>query len=195
MALAVTGLRFLLGCVLLYAAVPKLRGRSESELAVSNYELLPRRLLRPVARTLPLVELAFGAALICGFAVATVGLIAGALFAAYASAMALNLGRGRSFDCGCGGLAASRRISWPLVIRCLTLCGLSLSLAALSVSALRSSLFAHPWRLQLTSGLAPEDTAAVALAAMAALALEMLGTEATRVFSAAKLRLAVLANQ
>lgn len=197
MALAVTGFRFLLGYVLLQAAVPKLRGRREFELAVSNYELLPRRVVRPVARTLPLIELCCGAALICGFAVAVAGLIASALFAIFGFAMALNLVRGRSFDCGCAGPALSRRISWPLVIRCLGLCGFSLSLTALSLTALPhpEALFAHPWRLQLTSDAG--DTAAFALAAIVALALEVLGTESTRLASVAKLRLAPLdrANQ
>lgn len=199
MALAVTGFRFLLGYVFLHAAVPKLRDRGEFELAVSNYELLPTRLVRPVARTLPLIELCCGAALICGFAIAVVGLIAGALFAAFGFAMARSLLRGRSFDCGCAGSTVSRRISWPLVIRCLSLCGLSFSLTALSLTALphSESLFAHPLRLQLTSGLAAGSTAAVALAAMAALALEILATESTRLASAARLRLAPVtrANQ
>ena len=192
MALTVTGFRFLLGYVFLYAAVPKLRGRSAFELAVSNYELLPRRLVRPVARTLPLIELCCGTALLCGFAVAAVGLVGGTLFAAFALAMALNLARGRSFDCGCRGSAVSQRISWPLVTRCLSLCGLCLLLTALSLTALphSESVFAHPLRLQLKSGLSAEDTTAVALAAMAALVLEILCTESTRFASAARLRLA-----
>jgi uncharacterized membrane protein YphA (DoxX/SURF4 family) len=107
--------RYVVALVLVTAAVPKLVDAREFERVVTNYELLPSRLVRPVALWLPRLELACGLALLLGVAVKPVVAAAGLLLLVFAGAVALNLKRGREIDCGCYGSIAPRRIGWPLV--------------------------------------------------------------------------------
>ena len=115
------GFRFLLGLVFLSASVPKLFEGGEFREALANYGLLPAGLVDPVARWLPRVELVAGGALLGGIAQSLVAAIAAFLLAVFAVAVAANLIRGRSIDCGCRGSASPRRIGWGLVGRDLAL--------------------------------------------------------------------------
>lgn len=124
-AAAVTG-RFVVSFVLLNAAIPKLLSQGEFEQAVRNYALLPSQLIRPVARWLPRLELVCGLMLLFGAAIMPVALAAGALLALFATAIAVNLARGREIDCGCSGAVSARRIGWSLVVADLGLAGMAL---------------------------------------------------------------------
>lgn len=123
--------RFVIALVLLAAALPKLVDRHEFEWAVANYDLLPDRAVRPVAVWLPRVELAAAVALLLGVAVRIVSFTAAVLFLGFALAVAINLRRGRSIDCGCRGSVAPRTIGWHLVLSDIALAGVAL-LAALA---------------------------------------------------------------
>lgn len=114
-AAALTG-RYVIGCVFLMAALPKLFGRRQFAQAVANYQLLPDRLVHPIAAWLPRLELVCGACLLLGIAVKQVAAVAGILLGAFAVAVAVNLIRGREIDCGCSGTVAPRRIGWGLVV-------------------------------------------------------------------------------
>jgi len=99
------------------AALAKLRDRERFAAILGAYQVLPSGLVRPAAVLLPFIELA--AAL--GLFVTQVRLVAlaaaaGLLFI-YASAIALNLARGRrDIDCGCEGFGRRRPIAgWMLV--------------------------------------------------------------------------------
>jgi hypothetical protein len=84
--------------------------------ALADYRVLPERAAVPVARVLPLVEVALGAGILMPLTrTFALGCLAG-LMLVYALAMGVNLARGRiSIDCGCGG--ASHPLSWALVVR------------------------------------------------------------------------------
>jgi hypothetical protein len=84
--------------------------------ALADYRVLPERAVAPVARTLPIVEVALGAGILVPLT-RTFALwgLAG-LMLVYALAMGINLARGRNnIDCGCGG--ATHPLSWALVAR------------------------------------------------------------------------------
>jgi hypothetical protein len=117
-----------LGLALLFlgASLHKLRDPRSFRAALAGYELVPRRLLGPVAFALVLAEALAGAgALLPGLRRLALGLVL-ALLAAYTLAIAANLARGRrGIDCGCAGPAARQPLSLGLVLR-----NLALALAA-----------------------------------------------------------------
>lgn len=100
--------------------------------ALDAYQLVPSGLLYPVARVLPLIEIAIGILSLIP-ATRSLGLTAFAfLVGIYGLAIAINLARGRNqIDCGCGGDV--HLLSWGLVIRNLVLVLLALAMAAPSV--------------------------------------------------------------
>lgn len=107
--------RFVLGIVFVAASVPKLADLGAFEDAVGNYRILPARAVRSASRALPFLELGGGAALVFGLFVVPVAAVLAVLLILFCGAVALNLIRGRTFDCGCSGGIAPRTIGWPLL--------------------------------------------------------------------------------
>lgn len=178
MDLAVTGFRFLLGFVFLASSIPKLAAPDDFSRAVANYRLVPPSLAAPVARVLPLLELGCALALLIGVGVPHVALVVGALLLAFATAVAVNLGRGRTIDCGCRGAAAPRRISWPLVARDVGLAAVAAALVA-HLPDDGARLFA--WPTLSTGPIRPQHVLAVAVAAATAVFVDLLLEEAWRI--------------
>ena len=117
MGSAAVGFRFVLGTVFALAGLAKLPRRAEFEDAVRGYRLVPDRAAPPIARWLPLVELAAGALLLLGLGTAAVAALLGAFLVVFTAAVAINLARGRAIDCGCYGAGPSRTIGWPTLVR------------------------------------------------------------------------------
>ncbi|MGW8201948.1 MauE/DoxX family redox-associated membrane protein [Sphingomonas bisphenolicum] len=106
-----------IGLLFLAGGVDQWRHRALLPGVIANYRLLPRRLIMPVARLLPVVEVATGAALLIGLR-PWPALLGIALLLLFAGAMAINIARGRGhIDCGCGHGALRHPIGWPLVVR------------------------------------------------------------------------------
>ena len=105
----------ILGGTLLLAGIPKLRDRDGLLTVVKGYRLLPDRMERVVAGSLPLVEVLVGTALILGIAGVWAASGAALLFAAFTFGLTVNLARGRrDLDCGCFAFSAHEvpRIGW-----------------------------------------------------------------------------------
>ncbi len=86
------------------AATHKLRAPGRFARQLADYQLLPGALLRPIGRVIPLLELLIAFALLVPFSRAIAAVCAAALIALYASAIGINLWRGRrDIDCGCAG--------------------------------------------------------------------------------------------
>ena len=83
---------------------------------IGQYDLVPARYTPALANALPGLEIALGLALAAGILPAIAGWCASAALLVFAAAVAINLRRGRRFDCGCGALR-QRPISWFLVSR------------------------------------------------------------------------------
>lgn len=116
----------LLAIVFAIAAAHKLRDRDGFLRQLAAYQLLPQPVLLGVVIGLLALECMTVASVTWG-ATRPLGMaLAALLLTLYASAMAINLGRGRrDIDCGCGGHA--QRLDWLLVGRngvmvLLTLC-------------------------------------------------------------------------
>jgi hypothetical protein len=113
------------------AAVFKLRDLPAFADAVEAYDILPALLGRPLARALPAVEMALAAALLAPWTRQVGEIAAAGLLVLFATAMGINLARGRRhIDCGCGDPAKRQALSWMLVGRNLVLAVLLLAAAA-----------------------------------------------------------------
>lgn len=113
--------------ILASAATHKLRSQARFTSQVADYQLLPRVLVRPVARLLPWLELAIAFALLAPLSRSFAALGAMALLAGYALAIAVNLWRGRhDIDCGCSGPDQAQPLRPVLLLRNALLVGLAL---------------------------------------------------------------------
>lgn len=112
--------------IFLPSAASKLRAMDEFEGVLADYRLLPEFLVRPVARALPVLELAAGLLVLLPPTRPAGGALAAGLLLIFALAMAVNLARGRTeIDCGCFLGRQKERIGWPLVARNLMLVALA----------------------------------------------------------------------
>lgn len=92
-----------LAILFLLAARHKLSAPARFEAQLAAYRLVPDRMLTPVARLMPWIEIAVALGMLFAVSRPIAGLMAATLLAVYALAMAVNLMRGRSkIDCGCG---------------------------------------------------------------------------------------------
>jgi hypothetical protein len=113
--------------ILASAATHKLRAPARFANQVEDYQLLPRSLVRPVARLLPFVEVAVAFALLVPASRGTAALAAAVLLAGYAGAISINLWRGRrDIDCGCAGPEQAQPIRPVLLARNAVLVSLAL---------------------------------------------------------------------
>lgn len=125
-------LRAALALLWLAAAAQKLRDPLRFRAALADYQLAPAAAAPALAALVTGLEGVLGFALLVPASGAAAALASAALLALYASAIALNLKRGRrSLDCGCG--ARPQPIDASLVARNLALVLLAL-LAALPSS-------------------------------------------------------------
>jgi uncharacterized membrane protein YphA (DoxX/SURF4 family) len=109
--------RLAAGGVLVVAALAKWRmGRAPFTRAILGYQLLPARVAAPLARAVPVLELALGAALVAGVFVRPAAVAAAGLLLLFSAAIALALARGQKNACGCG-LGRSRAVSRRLLVR------------------------------------------------------------------------------
>ncbi|TMB59960.1 MAG: DoxX family membrane protein [Chloroflexi bacterium] len=109
--------RLFIAATLCLAGVMKLRaGPAAFAQAVRGYDLLPARLVTPIATTLPPFEVALGVLLLAGAMTRPAAAAACVVLVAFALAVAANLVRGRENDCGCFGQQRSR-IAWRVVQR------------------------------------------------------------------------------
>lgn len=112
--------------VLASAATHKLRSPARFANQVEDYQMLPRVLVRPVARLLPWLELAIAFALLVPASRGLAAQGAMALLVGYASAIAVNLWRGRhDIDCGCSGPEQAQPLRPVLLLRNALLIGLA----------------------------------------------------------------------
>ncbi|MCX5044700.1 DoxX family membrane protein [Aldersonia sp. NBC_00410] len=87
---------------------------TQTTVAVGAYQLLSDDLVRPVANTLPFVEIGLGLFLLLGLGVRVVSAASAALLVVLIAAVASAWARGLSIDCGCfgGGGPAAGVTAW-----------------------------------------------------------------------------------
>jgi methylamine dehydrogenase accessory protein MauD len=107
--------RLILAAVFALAACAKLARRAETESTIAAFGA-PAALRRPLAFTLPLVELAVAAALLPAAGAPFAGVAALLLLLVFSFFVARVLARGEQVDCNCfGSLGPSRISRWTLI--------------------------------------------------------------------------------
>ncbi len=93
--------RILVGVLLLFAGIPKIFDPPAFGAVIMQYEIIPGPLVPYAAILLPYIEILIGMNLVIGFRLKATSLIGMTLMAAFIYGIAINLYRGRTFDCGC----------------------------------------------------------------------------------------------
>jgi len=127
--------RCVIAAVFLRAGLAKLTDLRDFRSAVRNYRLLPPALVPAVAVSLPFAEVAAAIMLAAGILPGVVAGLLALLLLIFAAAIAVNLARGRVFDCGCAG-AAPQTISWMHVLSNGALAALAVAVALAPPTAL-----------------------------------------------------------
>ncbi len=134
----VPGLIAAISLALLFAVagLHKLRAFGEFVRTLQAYEVFPAALTRPIGLAVAALELLVAIGLL-GSAWRQAACLAGAgLLASYASAIGVNLRRGRrQIDCGCAGFGKRRGISGLLIWRNSALCAALLAVGWFSWSS------------------------------------------------------------
>ncbi len=111
--------RLALGAVFLWAGLEKAFDRQESILAVDGYDVLPERLVEPVAVLLPWVEIGVAALLILGLFVRFAGIATAVLSGVFIVGLVQAKVRGLDISCGCfgGGGVGGGGVTWWDIVR------------------------------------------------------------------------------
>lgn len=117
---------------------------AQTTVAVEAYRLLPHDLVRPVANTLPFVEIALGLLLLIGLAVRATAVVSAGVLLVLIGVIISVWARGLSIDCGCfGGGGAADVGAWDYALEILRDVGF-LALAAWLIVFPRSPLSLGP---------------------------------------------------
>ncbi|MGZ8599139.1 MAG: MauE/DoxX family redox-associated membrane protein [Actinomycetota bacterium] len=104
--------------IFLWAGLAKAFARQDSILAVNAYDVLPERLIEPVAVLLPWAEIALAVLLVLGLFVRVAGLGTALLSAVFIAGLAQAKARGLQIDCGCfGGGGPGSGVTWWDIVR------------------------------------------------------------------------------
>ncbi len=106
-------IRLVMGGVFVLASLDKILQPFAFAKSISNYQILPERLVNVAAIILPWVELILGFLLIFGIWLPGAILLINLLLAVFFTALVFNMARGLHVDCGCFTLGASERSSTP----------------------------------------------------------------------------------
>lgn len=98
-----TAIRICMGAMLLSSGVMKILSPSSFGLLVARYEVLPELLVPYAAVAVPALEALLGLLLIVGLRARAAAFVSMLLMAAFIAVIAVNVARGRSFECGCFG--------------------------------------------------------------------------------------------
>jgi Methylamine utilisation protein MauE len=118
--------RIIPASLLVFAGTSKLINLKWFFEVLRQFDLIPTSRIRLVGTAVVLLELSVGFLLLMNLWLPWSAVVASALFGVFAWAIAKNLLRGRfDIDCGCTGQWGRRKIGYTLVLRNLSLIGLT----------------------------------------------------------------------
>ena len=115
--LALFVLRLVLGCVLLWSGVAKIRAPQDFLAVVYQYEVFGPRSGLVVAIILPWLEVVSAVLLLSGITVEAALIVAATLMAVFMGIIAMVLRKGLDVRCGCFGTSEHSRIDYMLFAR------------------------------------------------------------------------------
>src|SRR5437867_4240724 len=95
--------RFIVTAVFVYSGYVKLQSKLQFAAAIAGYQLVPTRLILPLADYLPWFEISLGILLLTGWKIRYVALAATALLLLFTTVLIVTYARGIEADCGCFG--------------------------------------------------------------------------------------------
>lgn len=107
--------RSLIGGLFIYAGVGKIIAPFEFAVAISNYDLVPIRIIGIIAVTLPWIEVFAGLGLLLGVRIKACSLIISSLLVVFISLIIVTYLRGLDIECGCFS-GIERRIGLLVII-------------------------------------------------------------------------------
>ena len=181
---AILAFRFILASVFILAGLAKLPHRREFARLIRRYEVLPPKLVSPVAALLPPIELSGGVCLALGLLMQPVAGLLGIVLCAFALVVGVNLLRGNEVDCGCFNISGPAKISWLLVGRNLALAAMAAVIVLQPPGALSAdaALFGFA-----TRGVSSGDALGVLIAATGSTAVVAIASESSRVWRARRI--------
>jgi len=108
--------RFIIGGIFIYASIHKLKDPYAFAQIVYSYNILPNNLVNAFALILPWLEIICGFFLMIGFFRQGSILIINFLLVLFAIGIGINLYRGTSDSCGCFGIPAIDKLTFPHLI-------------------------------------------------------------------------------
>lgn len=135
-SILITGLRILLGAILLFAGIAKLSNFSTFVINVDSYQMLSIGFVKPISYLLVSAEITLGIALIIGYFSRGACILSSFLFLIFALVLANAVWRKLPItDCGCGnflfslldmlGLQISTTVNWKTVFMDIILAAVS----------------------------------------------------------------------
>ena len=109
--------RLTAAAIWLVAGFAKLADLNAFRVEVGAYDLLPARLVDPVAYALPFVEITLGIYLAIGLFIRPAAAVGTALMVIFIAAQAQAWARGLSLDCGCFGGLAKETVGLGSILR------------------------------------------------------------------------------
>ncbi|MBC8481268.1 MAG: DoxX family membrane protein [Planctomycetes bacterium] len=109
--------RIVIGCVFLWASLPKIRQPYDFLSSVYDYELVGAKLGMFIAMTLPWLEILVGICLIAGVFVSGAFLVSAGMTLMFTFVIGSALYHGLEISCGCFGMASNGIINYSTLIR------------------------------------------------------------------------------
>ena len=118
-------IRFLIGALFLYAAVPDILDTMGFASSIYNYQLFPSSIIGISAAFVPWLEVLVGLALVSGIKIRGASLLISLLVVVFISLAAISAIRGLDIDCGCFS-GVERKANWLAIFEDLVLLGCAL---------------------------------------------------------------------
>jgi putative oxidoreductase len=115
-------IRLAMGLLLVFSGALKLPDPGQFAQVIARYDIIPVDLAPYAAGFMPVLETILGLLLVVGYRVRAAALISMAMMLAFGVFIAINVARGRTFDCGCFevsrlGIEFGETVSVWLVVR------------------------------------------------------------------------------
>lgn len=104
-----------LGCIFIWASLPKIIDPPGFAQMLWNYGLLPDSLINPLAIVMPWAEMLAGVALVAGVMRRGAAMVIGCMLIAFMAGLGINLARGIAVDCGCFSVTSTVKTHAELI--------------------------------------------------------------------------------
>ncbi|MEJ2263835.1 MAG: MauE/DoxX family redox-associated membrane protein [Anaerolineales bacterium] len=121
MSILILLLRIFTAYIFVVSGWAKMKSPGDFCKVVNSYQILPESAIKPFIFVLPRAEIALGTLIGLGFFTRIAAFFTMCFLSVFATAIIINILRGKSIHCGCFGKSHKSRIGWNLAVRDLVL--------------------------------------------------------------------------